>query len=270
MLTPVRALALSGDDGAPLPRVRAFEPLYRLGCLPRRGELIMIAGRSGSQKSGLALFWVASMGLPTLYLSADMSRFTAAARLASMASGDTVEQVSAAMTLDGEMPARYAEPLSRLPITFSFDSPITWAGLDEELDSFVELHNAYPAVIVIDNLMDIESSESDYAAQMAAMASITELARATGAATFVLHHASDKTWNKADPWVPPSRSEIKGGLSEKPELTLTVALHPDDNTYRVAVVKQRMGPCDPSGGTYALLWADPARTRFHARSPLNR
>lgn len=269
MLTPIRALAQRGDEGALLPRVKAFEPLYRLGCHPRRGDLIMIAGRSGSQKSGLALYWTAAMGLPTLYLSADMQQVTASARLAAMGSGDTFEEVSKAIE-SGNMPSRYAEKLAGLPMTFSFDSPITWDGLDAELDAFVELHNEYPSVIVVDNLMDIAEAESDYTAQMAAMASITELGRATGAAVFVLHHASDKTWSKVDPWLPPSRSEIKGGLSEKPTITLTVALNPDDLTYRVAVVKNRSGPCDPSGQTYALLWADPARTRFYDRSPLNR
>ncbi|OJF13119.1 hypothetical protein [Couchioplanes caeruleus] len=32
---------------------------------------------------------------------------------------------------------------------------------------------------------------------------------------------------KSDPWAPPSREQVKGGLSEKPELSLSVALDPN-------------------------------------------
>ncbi|WP_263729934.1 AAA family ATPase [Cellulomonas sp. SG140] len=262
MLTASRALSLSSQSSPELPRVAALDDLYRMGVRPRQGEIIMIAGRSGTQKSGFALWWVLNMGLPTLYFSADMTPFQASVRIACSATNKTTEQVELGMADEAIAPAiRHA--VDSVPITFSFGSPITWHAVDDELTAFVELWNAYPAVIVIDNLMDIEGASADYTAQMEAMQNIADLSRATGSTVLVLHHASDKSWEaKSDPWKPPSRDQVKGGMSEKPELSLSVALDPTSYIYRIACLKQRMGPSDPSAQTFATLRADPARTRF--------
>jgi hypothetical protein len=270
LLTPARSLALNAGSGRELPRVPAFEALYALGCRPRHGEVVMIAGRSGTQKSGFALYWVAQMGLPTLYLSADMSPFTASSRLASMVTGDTTEQVEAGMAAGRRHAQAYLDALAGSRITFAFGSPITWQGIDEELEAWVELWDEYPQIVVCDNLMDFDGAESDYTEQMAVMAGLTELARATGATVIVLHHASDKSWEaKSDPWAPPSRDQVKGGLSEKPELSLSVALNPHSLEYRVAVIKQRMGPSDPTAKRYAVLRCHPEVTRFSKLEPAN-
>ncbi|MCY0923280.1 MULTISPECIES: AAA family ATPase [Streptomyces] len=261
-------MTLHAEAGRELPRIAAFEALYNIGCRPRQGEVIMIAGRSGTQKSGLALFWVAQMNLPTLYFSADMSAFTASSRLASMATGDTTEMVEAGMAAGGRYRQEYLSALAGSRITFSFGSPIAWKNVDEELEAYIELWDAYPEVLVFDNLMDFENSESDYTEQMAVMSGLTELARATGATVIVLHHASDKSWEaKSDPWAPPSRDQVKGGLSEKPELSLSVALDPSSLEYRIAVIKQRMGPSDPTARRYATLRCHPEITRFSALAP---
>lgn len=236
-----------------------LEPLYRWGFTPRHGQFIMVAGRSGSQKSGLALYWVEEMGLPTLYVSADMSAFTASARLASMSTNETTEQIEAAMKAGHK--DRYLDALADSKITFSFGSPIHWRALDEEIEAYVELYDAYPQVIVVDNLMDVENAESDYTEQMAVMSSLTELTRHTGSTVIVMHHASDKSFS--DSWMPPARKEIKNGLGEKPELVLTVALDNQTNDYRIAVVKQRMGRQDPDARDFVLLKADPEHTRFY-------
>lgn len=263
MLTPSRSLALNADAGRELPRVDAFRAIYAKGVRPRHGEVIMVAGRSGTQKSGFALFWVAQMNLPTLYFSADMSAFTASARLASMMTGDTTEMVEAGMAEGGKYRQRYLDALEGLNIQFSFGSPLKWEKVDWELEAYVELHNAYPQVMVFDNLMDFENAESDYTEQMAVMSNVTDLARETGSTVIILHHATDKSWDaKSDPWSPPSRNEIKGGLSEKPELSLSVALDPYSMEYRVACIKQRMGPSDPTAGSYATLVCQPEITRF--------
>ncbi len=227
----------------------------------------MIAGRSGTQKSGFALYWMAMMNLRTLYFSADMSPFTASSRLASLNSGDTTEMVEAGMKAGGKHAARYDHLLKTGPgsrMRFSFGSPITWESVEQEIEAEVELFDAYPEIVVFDNLMDFDGAESDYTEQMSVMSNATELARHTGATVVLLHHASDKTWQAtSDPWAPPSRDQVKGGLSEKPELSLSVALDPTSMEYKVAVIKQRMGPCDPTARSYVSLRCEPERTRFH-------
>lgn len=266
MLTPSRSLSLHSESGRELPRVDAFQAIYARGIKPRFGEVIMVVGRSGTQKSGFALFWTASMNLRTLYFSADMSPFTASSRLACMATDQTTEEVEKGMAED---PAPYMEALANLNFTFSFGAPITWQQVDEELEAYVELHNAYPEMIVFDNLMDFEGASSDYTAQMDVIANATELARATGATILLMHHASDKSWDaKADPWNPPSRDQVKNGLSEKPELSLSVGLDPNTLEYKVACLKQRMGPSDPTGRNFAVLRCEPDKTRFHRHNAM--
>jgi hypothetical protein len=228
----------------------------------------MIAGRSGTQKSGLALFWVDEMNLPTLYFSADMSAFTASSRLASKRLEATTNEVEKMMAGSSEVREEVLAGLADSNITFSFGSPITWRQVDQELDAYVELWNQFPEVIVFDNLMDFDGAESDYTEQMAVMSSITELARDTGATIIILHHATDKGWAAtSEPWQPPSRDQVKGGLSEKPELSLSVALDPNTMEYRIAVIKQRMGPCDPTARRYSILRCEPEYTRFHRLGP---
>ena len=263
MLTPGRALSLNAESGRELPRVAAFSEIYKMGVRPRYGEVVMIAGRSGSQKSGLALFWVAQMNLKTLYFSADMSAFTASARMASMATETTTEQIERGLAEGGETRQGFIDSLSDSNVTFSFGSPITWQQVDEELEAYVQLWDVYPEVIVLDNLMDFDGAEADYTVQMSTMSNITDLARMTGATVIVLHHASDKSWEaKSSPWNPPSRDQVKGGLSEKPELSLSTALDPNTMAFNVACIKQRMGPCDPTAQKFVTLLCKPEFTRF--------
>lgn len=224
----------------------------------------MVAGRSGSQKSGFALWLVDEWDLPTLYFSADMSPFTASARLASKRFGLTTESVEKVMHEGGQIHREMMANLDKSKVDFSFGSPISWRQVDEELAAYVELWDRYPEVMVFDNLMDFDGAESDYAAQMEVMQGLTELSRETGATVIVMHHASDKSWDaRGNPWSPPSRAEIKGGLSEKPELSLAVALDPNSLAFHIAVIKQRMGPQDPTAKRWRTLKCEPELTRFH-------
>ena len=262
MLTASRALRRNIKAGEPLPRVEGLRDLYAMGFAPRRGNVIMVAGRSGSGKSALAQWWTAQLsrhGLSVLYFSADMSPFTASARLASMATGHTLEEVEQGMESN---PEYFTTAADEYPIRFAFDNPLTLEGIEQELLVDVALNNRYPDIIVIDNLVDFEGGESDYQAQMSIMQYVTELSRITGATVLILHHATDKT--DASVRTPPSRRDIKSGLSEKPELTLTVAVDPDRDLLNIAVVKQRMGPADPTGTKFASLKADLAHSRLMA------
>lgn len=267
MLNASRALDLNAESAPKLPTVPALGPLYRKGTIPRKGELIMIAGRSGHQKSGFALWWVCEMNLPTLYFSADMNGFQASVRLACKMTGCTTDEVEAALR-EPRQRREILDLLAGVNITFSFGSPIKWRSIDHELDAYVELWGAFPDVIVVDNLMDIEGCEDDYKAQMTAMQSLSDLSRDTGSTVIVLHHATDKSAEaRYDPDLPPSRADVKNGLAEKPELALTVALSPHTSEFRIATVKQRMGPSDQSGRKFATLHADPARTTFASPHP---
>jgi hypothetical protein len=248
-----------------LPHVPHLQPLYEIGLRPPRGEVIMITGRSGSMKSKFAMWWAWIMGVPTLYFAADMSKATVGLRLAALEIGKPDWQIAKRLETDPAARAHLAERLAGLKMWFEYASPIRWDTLDAALDAYVSIWDAYPELIVLDNLMDIEGSSSEYGPQMEAMAAITELARAIDSTILVLHHATDKPQGqRRDPSLPPPRADIKGGMSEKPSLTLSVAFAKEEQQLRVAIIKQRDGACDPDASTWATLHADPDVGRFYS------
>ena len=269
MLIPSRALRLNANSGKPLPYVEDLKHLYDIGFAPRHGQLIMVAGRSGSQKSGFVMWWVDQLDLPTLYFSGDMSPFTASSRIASTRYGMTTDDIETVLGRNDEQTADLMRELNGSKMQFSFGSPISWRAVDEEIRAYVEIHNAYPSVVVFDNLMDFDGGEGDYSAQMENMQYLTEFTRETGSTVIVMHHASDKAMDPRRPWKPPARNEIKNGLGEKPELVLGVALDNASLDFNIALLKQRMGSQDPSGEQYASLKCIPELTRFEAKTLTN-
>lgn len=259
MFSAKRALLQNIKSAPLLPQVPELEPLWRWGLRPRQGNLIMIAGRPGSQKSGFALFWARRLNLPTLYFSADMTPFEASTRLASMNLGLSTEMV------EGMPVERVADALASSNIHFAFESPITWPNIEDELEAYVEVYNEYPKVLIIDNLMDVEGGEADYTAQMQIMQDLVGLNREIGSTTFVLHHTTDGSY--VPPNMPQPRREIKNKLGEKPQITLTVALDPtpiapETHLFRVGGVKQRSGRQDPNADEPIVLRAKPGITSF--------
>lgn len=257
-----RALLLHSDSAPALPEVPAFSALYAKGLAPKRGDVVMVAGRSGSQKSGFTLYWVRKLGLPTLYFAADMKPIEAATRLASIEVGETSTTVRSRIKAAGA--EQYGEALRGSNVHFSFGSPITWERIDLTMQGWVELYGTYPEVIVLDNLMDFAGGEADYQAQMETMQRIDEMAQETKATVIVLHHQTSKGASSEDPGIPAPISSVKNGLSEKPQIVLGVALGVQmvPHELRVAILKQREGASDPSGRDYARIGADPARTTF--------
>lgn len=260
MLTSARALMQSrASGGREFPRVPEFYDVYNLDWHPRYGELSMMCARSGQGKSTFALFAALRMGLKTLYFSGDMSPFQASVKVACAVQHKELDDVLE--DLDGE---GRDSTLSALPdnIVFRFGE-ITFAAINRHIDAYVELYNEMPELIVVDNLMDMEGCSEDYTAQMQAMQKLHNLNRETGCAVWVLAHMTDKgEKGRSSPMTPAPRSEIKNGLSEKPETILSLALNPHTEEMNVAIVKNRMGRQDASAQRYVALDAIPEESRF--------
>lgn len=277
MFRAASALKKNAASSPKLPYVAELQPLYKMGYNPHAGELIMVAGRPGAMKSTFVLWLVQRFHLPTLYFSADMSAFQASMKMASYQLQKKVDDVADDMALgsdgkfvDEEAAGAVLERLDTSKIHFSFGTPIRQDVMIEELNAWVDLYNSFPEVIVIDNLMDMEGCEVGYEEQSLAMQSLSNLSRETGATVIVLHHASDKGEQaKRDPFSPPPRSEIKNGLAEKAEQVLTVAIDNRDNSFKVAIVKQRMGYTDASAQNYAAMAVNPDKNIFWAPGALN-
>ena len=151
MKTLSRAVGRPDIGGEPMPTV--FRTFDNNQIVLRRAEVSMIAGTPGAGKSTLALALALRMQAPTLYLSADTNAHTMAMRLYSMITG--VSQ-SEAEKIISEDPINSRNNLALAShIYWSFDSAPSLSDIDDEVTAIEELLGEAPALIVIDNLMDI-------------------------------------------------------------------------------------------------------------------
>lgn len=265
-LTAARSVTKARSLGAPLPHVPELAALYEgeFRFTPRRGEVTMIAGMPGSQKSGFALFLAARMGLPTLYFCADMAQHTAITRLAATMTGDDKRTVADGIKGDGA--GYYEDAVSDIDIRFCYDPNPDMGTITGELDAWVEGWDEYPALIVVDNLLDVipPAGDSEHAAYKAILLEIKSMARLTGAAVLILHHMSESA---GDPAKPAPRDKILGKVAQTPENVLSIAV--DGDEFRVSVVKQREGPTDAKASRWVSFKVEFARNRFVPWVPLD-
>jgi RecA-family ATPase len=246
-------------DAPELPRVPELEPMYLYGFTPRRKEMLFICGQPGAGKSAFALWYADQLGIPTLYFSADMAPHTAVTRLTAKRTGMTIDEV--ASDFDEGLAFMHAEDIAGSQVHFCFDSGPTLSDIADELSAYCEVYDRYPELIVVDNLMNIESGdEDDFAGQKFILKELHRLARETGAAVFILHHLREE----GDATQTQPRSAIQGKVAQLPERILNLALDPMEQCLKLAYVKNRSGRQDASGKTYGRLRAWPERSTFTA------
>jgi len=258
MLTSSRSLNKASKT-APLPQVAGLRDLYSSGVLPRSGQLIVVFGQPGSGKSTFMEWYIDQMDCPALYFSADMDAQDAISRLGAQRTGWSVDAVSDAISNGG---ADYiSDELENSKIVWCFDSGPTLQDISDELDAYVELHDAYPTAIVIDNAMNVEAeTEDEQGGLKFVFKELHRLAHETGITVFLLHHAREE----GDPRLPPGRDKLQGKVAQLPEIILGIALDQDKGLFHIANVKVRSGKSDPTGATYISLLADPVRATFRA------
>jgi len=141
-------------------------------------------------------------------------------------------------------------------IRWVFDSSPSLNDIDLELSAYEEVYGYDPTLIVVDNLIDVADGDDEFSAGRKVMKELKFLARDTGAAVLVLHHTTEAHF-VADGRAP-ARASILGKDTRLPALVLTCHTH-SDGFMAVAVVKNRYGPADPSGGSPVFLSFDPAK-----------
>lgn len=242
--------------GEPLPTV--FTPFDQHKIKPRKGATTVVAAQPGAGKSLVVAYWVARMGLPTLYFSADTDETTAMERAAAMVTGDTQDTVRAAVRRGDGGP--YVQALSSLSnLRWVFESDPTYRDLELETAAFAEAYGGFPEVIVVDNLMNVVAeNDNEWGGMRDHTRAMKRLCRITGAAVFVLHHMSEER-NESEPL---ARAKVQGKVNQIPEMILSLAL--DGPQLKVACVKNRWGPADPSGQTYVSIFVDLERVQFYA------
>lgn len=218
----------------------------------------MIAGRSGSMKSMLAMWYAWACKLNCLYFSADMAPFHAITRLGSLCSGDTVTALTE--VIDAGAEDYYAKDFQSSRMDFVFESSPTLGDMSLHLGAYCELRNGYPDVIVIDTLNNLDAEMDDkYGGLRFIEVELHRMARETNAAIFVVHHTTEAATSKG---FPPAKREIDGKIDKLFERIVTVSLDPSTLEFKMAVVKNRDGKADASGESFVSVKADPERARF--------
>lgn len=243
--------------GSPQQLPAVFPGLAEAGIKPRRSTVTMIAATPGSLKSMLTLYWIARMGLPTLFFSADTDAYESMKRAAAMVSGKTMDEVERDIAAGRQ--SEYEDALTALNIRWVFETDPTYTDLELETAAFAEVFGEFPEVIVMDNLMNIVGeNENEWSSMRDTTKALKRLVRITNASVFVLHHMSE---TEKDNGRPAARNRLQGKVSQLPEMILSIALSGDE--LRICAVKNRFGPDDASGEKYVVVYADPGRCRFY-------
>jgi len=263
--TAARAMHRAAATSQPLPEVGALKPLYGAGFRPRSGQVLMVAGQPGSLKSMFAQWYMDEMAIPALYFCADSDPSTAVTRLIAKRTGIEVEQVE--LGLEYSSGEEYLRALEGTQIHFCFDSAPTLGDVADEIAAYVEVWDRFPRLIVVDNLVNVESEMGeDFSGMRLIGRELHRLSRETGAAVLILHHMREV----GDPRFPQPRSELQGKIAQLPERILSIAFDSEEGCLKLAVVKNRGGKADPTGKMFYRLKADPERATFSPWTGISR
>lgn len=259
-------LTRTSRAAAPLPDPFHLLAHSKYGVRFRRGEVVMIAGPPGAGKSMLALSaaltW-ARQGVPVLYISADSNEATMASRAAACVTGHPVDTVAKTIEI-GLWAEEYAPRLAELPIRFEYDDcDPTIGDIANGLTAFLEVWGTAPHVIILDNLMNMTSDDSnEWQGMRNAVKQLHYIARKSKACVVVLHHTSEQDSHFVES--APPRSAIQGKVSQLPALILTVANKGGE--MFIGVVKHRHGPADVMAKDPVRMIADFTCCRIHDKS----
>jgi predicted ATP-dependent serine protease len=249
MKTLFRSVGKSDIGGEPLPPV--FKTFAKNNITFRRGEVSMIAAIPGAGKSTLALALALRMQQPTLYVCADTNAHTMAMRIYSMISGVSQNEAERVLTETPDVVKSKLQATGH--IFWCFDSSPSLEDLDQEVNAFEEIMGEPPAIIVIDNLIDMTGGGGEqFAAMQETLQAFKMFARENNAALIVLHHTKE-SYN-GDPCQP--MSAVQGMVSQTPAMILTIG-QTTNGMMGVAAVKNRYGRADRTGMTPVWLSFNP-------------
>lgn len=252
MRSLLQVTSSSSEAGRDLPDV--LPALGAAGIKFRRGQCALIAGQPGGGKTLMALYYAITSGESVLYFSADSDEGTLANRSAAILLNQTVDTIKAMRLGEGEVKVNSALATLNRRLRIQTDASPSLDEITEEVQAYIELYGDTPAIIIVDNLLNVASAtDSEWTGLRDSMNFFHSLARDTQSSVVVLHHVSE---NDSKPRYPASRKALMGKVSQLPELILTVAL--DGDQFHIAAVKNRDGVSDPTAESYVSVAVDAA------------
>lgn len=257
---PVRSLTTAvrhrGNLAAELPM--PWPSMTSLRVAFRRGQASLLASAPGGGKSTLALAYALYARVPTLFISADTDLTTMAIRTGAAVLGWSQAMVEA--QLQSPQVRQAIESASH--IRWTDDSQPSVADIYQETLAYCEVYGDFPALIVVDNLIDCQAergSDKDWSATRSVVDGLKRLARESEAHVLILAHATGRYENGDEP-IP------LGGLEWKPgkNVELVLTMHQGEGReLRICPVKNRMGKASAKGGLYVPLYADMDHCSIH-------
>lgn len=262
MLSLAQAKRKTAEAGEPIHS--PFKGLTDAGIHIRRGQLTMVASGPGAGKSAVvhAMLHAGHKGQKnsTMFFQADTPSDIMWKRSAALATGyeqSAIERMEEADAVDS-----IATKIQKTEghVTWSFENYLSLEKIWEHLSAYVEVHDTYPEVIVVDVLSKmVPQDDGDEMRALAdACNDLVDLAKQTGAAVITLHHVSGFFEDSAQP-IP--LSGIRGKVGKSPSLILTLYKRSNEE-LRISVVKNRTGQADPNGGLNFGLTAHMGRMAF--------
>ena len=253
------AIRQDSSSGAPLKTV--WKTLVDATAVFRRGQLVLIGAAPGVGKSAFALNLIVRSSVSAIYFSADSGPGTQLIRTVSLLTGRTVGDVQEAVSR-GVTFEDITSTTAR--IWWEFNAGPTLDDIEESLLAHAYL-GAYPEVVVIDNLTNVDTGDdagSEHKAMEDILLFALELARNTGACVIVLSHL---TGEYEDGTTVPPLSALKGKVGKIPEMVLN--LYREENPVGgedlgVAIVKNRNGIASAAGRYTVSLKMDLSRMRI--------
>lgn len=233
----------SPDEGEALPS--PFFQFEQYGIRHRRGQVSLVAAASGGGKSAYATHVAvhSKPAIPTLYCSADSDKVTLGTRVAASLLNRRVDDVEIDLRAGAEEAWRVVKDGTN-HIWFYWDANPSLQDVHDEVMAYAYELGEWPHLIVIDNLINIDSDgEAGHVQKDAVMHWLQQLANLTNAHVMVLHHV---TGQFEDGLVPIPKSGLLDKVAKRPRLVLTL-YRVSEIALGVRVVKNSSGKMDPSG-----------------------
>lgn len=245
MQTLSLAMEARPDEGKALPT--PFKSFHDFGIHFRRGQVSIVAAASGGGKSALATHIAvhAAPRIPTLYCSADTDKITLGTRIAASILNRPVASVESDLRR-GDIETWSTVKDGTDHVWFYWDAYPSLQDVEDELDAYAYVTGAWPHLIVIDNLINIDSDgEAGHLQKDAVMHYLQQLANITNAHIMVLHHV---TGQYEDGLQPIPKSGLLDKVAKRPRLVLTLYRVEEDPEHilGVRVVKNSSGRMDPA------------------------